>query len=225
MKSPWKFITNLALRRRTDESSPEEEPEHATDAKQLQAPASDHIDEPVAADPTTAVETASVENEPVDNSNPDIGQDDIAADISIHEASDDDQKLTPDAAAEQPASGTDANAELAAEPGETVEPVEAAPTATVPSVSVDDRTVNAKDNDQQLATLPIADVAALTSVKEATVELSPPKNGKAPATIPADQQFLMNMRTVDAEIKELRLALAKKLREQNAQLRHLIDRY
>lgn len=85
--------------------------------------------------------------------------------------------------------------------------------------------VDAEEDHQQLPTAPVARDLVLSAVQNTPVVRSTRKPVKRQAAIPADQQFLLDMNAVDTDIRQLKQALAEKLREQNSQLQSLIDRY
>lgn len=221
MKSPWKFISNLTSRRRADETPPEEKPAEAAVVPQLPGPTADDVKDVATTEAidTTAATAAEVAAEPVDGGNTNTGQDNIEPEAINLEAPDEDHGLKP-AQSLEPTSHEEVAVEAPEEPVKT--------TPAPPEIDVVEAPTSTNEAENVLhepPTAPVANDLALAAVQDTPVVRFPRKTAKREAVIPADQQFLMDMQAVETDIKQLKKALADKLKEQNAQLQSLIDRY
>lgn len=218
MKFPWKFISNLTSRRRADETPPEEKPAEAAVVPQLPGPTADDVKD-VATTEAIDITAAEVAAEPVDGGTTNTGQDNIEPEAINLKAPDEDHGLKS-AQSLEPTS----HEEVAVEAPE--EPVKTTPAPPEIDVVEAPTSTNEAENVQhEPPTAPVANDLVLAGVQDTPVVRSPRKTAKREAVIPADQQFLMDMQAVETDIKRLKKALADKLKEQNAQLQSLIDRY
>ncbi len=219
MKSPWKFISNLTSRRRADESTSEETPVPVADVPQLPAPTPDPVEEIETTEAPDNAKAEPVAVEPVDGDTANNGQDHVETVTVNQEPSAEDQSFEP-VAPEEPISDDEVAVVAAEEPAKSILATQGIDADEAPVSKAD-----AEEDHQELPTALVTNELVLAAVQNTPVVRSARKPAKRQAAIPADQQFLLDMNAVDTDIRQLKQALAKKLREQNSQLQSLIDRY
>jgi hypothetical protein len=225
MRSPWKFISSLAARRREREDLVDEDQAEADSRPRLKPPTveQEKAEHGVTNEPTEATVDTSVEHVPAD-----------AALQAVDEQGKDEPFLENSYTREQEATDTPASA--SAEPESPVtevateddvrEPLEVSEPATVAEQVIVELEVSEAVASEITGTealngdhpTPAAiDTASATDILQEIVEEAP--------NLSPSQRFQLEMQTVDADIAALRHALAEKLRSQNIQLRAMLDRY
>jgi hypothetical protein len=230
MRSPWKFISSLAARRREREGLVDEDQAQPNSAPVLLSPPveEDKGGHGVTNEPTEAKVDTSVEHVPAGAALQAL--DEQALDEPVLESSDareQDATDTPAPASPEPQSAEPESpvTEVAieddvreplevSEPATVAEPVTIEP-AVSEAVASEIKGIEAFNGDHPS---PAAiDTASVTDILQEIVE-------EVPSLSPS-QRFQLEMQAVDADIAALRHALSEKLRSQNIQLRAMLDRY
>jgi hypothetical protein len=225
MRSPWKFISSLAARRREREDLVDEDQAQPNSAPVLLSPPveEEKAEHDVANERAEAKVDTSVEHVPAGAALQAL--DGQAQDEPVLESSDareQDATDTPAPASAEPESPVtevaiedDVREPLeVSEPATVAEPVTIEP-AVSEAVASEIKGIEAFNGDHPI---PAAiDTASVTDILQEIVE--------EPPSLSPSQRFQLEMQTVDADIAALRHALSEKLRSQNIQLRAMLDRY
>jgi hypothetical protein len=211
MRSPWKFISSLAARRREREDLVDEDQAQPNSAPVLLSPPveEEKAEHDVANERAEATVDTSVEHVPAD-----------AALQAPDEQRQDEPVLESSDAREQDATDTPAPA--------SPEPESAEHESRVTEVAIEDVREPLEVSEPATVAEPVTIEPAVSEAVASEIKGIEAFDGEiveeAPSLSPS-QRFQLEMQAVDADIAALRHALSEKLRSQNIQLRAMLDRY